>query len=290
MTRAEAGGPPSHHIPEYLIEATLLGLFMVSACLFTVLLEYAGSPIRQAIDSALARRALIGLVMGLTAVCLIYSPWGRRSGAHFNPAATVTFLRLGKMAPWDAAWYVLAQFVGGATGVLLAASVMPAVMHPSVHYAVTQPGVAGVTVAFIAECVLTFAQMSVILRVSNTPGLARYTGLIAGSLIALYITFEAPLSGMSMNPARTFASALAAQDWTALWIYFTAPPLGMLLAAEVYVRLGGRAACAKLHHDARYPCLFCANQAQKKAESLSASREPISSPEHSGKGNTFSRR
>jgi len=100
--------------------------------------------------------------------------------------------------------------------------------------------------------------MLVILQVSNSR-LARYTGLFAGFLVATYITLEGPLSGMSMNPARTLASALAAHAWTALWVYFTAPPLGMLAAAEAYVRARGRGAvfCAKLQHDNDKPCLFC---------------------------------
>jgi aquaporin Z len=113
------------------------------------------------------------------------------------------------------------------------------VAHPSVRYAATVPGMAGVGVAFLAEAVISFLQMSLILRFSNNMRLARFTGLFAGTMIATYISLEAPYSGMSMNPARTFASALPAQIWTALWVYFTAPPLGMLLAAELYVRQYG---------------------------------------------------
>jgi len=99
----------------------------------------------------------------------------------------------------------------------------------------------------------------VILSVSNHPRWARYTGLCAGLLVAGYITFEAPLSGMSMNPARTFGSALFAANWTAIWIYFTAPPLGMLAAAQLYLARRGRqaVACAKLHHQNSKRCIFC---------------------------------
>jgi aquaporin Z len=127
------------------------------------------------------------------------------------------------------------------------------------RFAATLPGQAGVPAAFAAEAVITFVLMSVILRVSNHPTRAHLTGLCAGALVALYITVEAPLSGMSMNPARTLASALFARDWTALWIYFTAPPLGTLLAAELYVRRRGDAAvfCAKLHHRNEQRCIFC---------------------------------
>jgi len=85
--------------------------------------------------------------------------------------------------------------------------------------------------------------------------------MFAGLLVMTYISIEAPISGMSMNPARTLGSAFSAANWTAIWIYFTAPPLGMLLAAELYVRPRGpaRVLCAKLHHDNRERCIFRCN-------------------------------
>lgn len=250
-----------HHWPEYLIEAALLALFMISACGFGALLAHPASPVVRTVGSPLARRALMGLAMGLTAIMLIYSPFGRQSGAHFNPAVTLTFWRLGKIAPWDAMFYVLFQFLGGITGVLVAARLLGRVIaHPAVNYVTTEPGMWGAGVAFVAEMAITFVLMTVILHVSNTPRLAHLTGLFSGALVMTYITFEAPLSGMSMNPARTFGSAFAAHDWMALWVYFTAPLLGMLLAAEVYQRRRGRQAvrCAKLHHQNDKRCIFCA--------------------------------
>ena len=129
------------------------------------------------------------------------------------------------------------------------------------------PGGSGPLVAFGAEFGISFILMSVVLRVANTSQVARYTPLFAGALVATYITLEALLSGMSMNPARTFGSALAAQLWTSLWIYFTAPLLGMLAAAEVYRRQqGGHAViCAKLHHHNDKRCIFrCGYQAAQK--------------------------
>src|SRR6266704_3411397 len=228
------------HWPEYLMEAWALGMFMVSAALVTALLEHPSSPVHQLLPNANARRALIGLAMGLTAIGLIYSPWGQQSGAHMNPATTLTFLRLGKVQPWDAAFYIGAQFIGGLCGVLLAKLVLGNVIaHPSVSYVVTVPGPKGVGVAFGAEAVIACGMMLMVLFATNTPRVARYTGLFAGALVFLYITFEAPLSGMSINPARTVASAFPSAIWTAGWIYFTAPILGMLLAVEIYRALKG---------------------------------------------------
>ena len=250
----------ARHWPEYLIEGLLLGIFMLCACFFTALIEYPGSPLASPPWSPLTRRILIGAGMGLTAVLLIYSPWGRRSGAHMNPSVTLTFLRLGKVSKWDAAFYIAAQFIGGSAGVLLAVAAFHSVIaHPSVEFIVTKPGTDGVALAFAGELAISFVLMWVILAVSNSSRFAHLTGICAGLLIAAYVSFESPLSGMSMNPARTFASALAAGEWTAIWLYFTAPILGMLLAAEVYTRTHGRGAvgCAKLHHRSGHPCIFC---------------------------------
>jgi aquaporin Z len=250
------------HWPEYLLEASELCLFMISACAFTVLLYHPASPVTQGIQSEVIRRILMGVAMGSTAVALIFSPLGKRSGAHFNPSVTLTFFRLGKIKAWDAAFYILFQFAGGIAGVAIASLVLGMlVSHKSVNYAATVPGPKGSTPAFVAELVIAFILMTVILTVSNNERLGRWTGLFAGALVAIYISIESPLSGMSMNPARTLGSAFSAHQFTSLWIYFTAPPLGMLLAAEAYKRIKGSrtVACAKLHHYNNARCIFRCN-------------------------------
>lgn len=256
------------HWPEYLMEAAELGLFMISAGLFSTLLGHPGSPLRQAIPDLFLRRALVGLAMGLTAILIVYSPMGKQSGAHFNPAVTLTFFRLGKVAPWDALFYGLAQFAGGALGLGLVSLLLGNTLgHPEVNYIVTLPGPDGPGIAFLAEVVISFLLMTVVLAVSNADRLAPYTALFSGALVATFISLEAPLSGMSMNPARSFASALNAQLWTALWIYFAAPPLGMLAAAQVrlWVRGPDGVWCAKLHHQNNKRCIFCADREAHKS-------------------------
>ncbi len=248
------------HWPEYLMEAAELGIFMLSACSFVALIEYSGSPIHHLISDPFLRRMLIGLAMGLTAILIVYSPMGKRSGAHFNPAVTLTFLRLGKIAPWDAVFYMLAQFIGALLGVMLATVLLGKMLiaNPRVNYVATLPGSAGISTAFIAEVSISFGLMLTVLLVSNTKRLNRYTALFAGALVAIYITFEAPISGMSMNPARSFGSAFSAHIWSALWIYFIAPPIGMLLAAEAYLAIKGASSvlCCKLHHENNKTCIF----------------------------------
>jgi aquaporin Z len=250
------------HWPEYAIEAVCLGSFMCSAAAFASLLRHPASPLASAVGSLMPPplgRLPMGIAMGCTAAAIIYSPLGRRSGAHMNPAVTLTFLRLGKIAPLDAAAYVVAQFVGGALGIVAATALLRGLpAHPAVNYVATVPGAAGAAAAFVAETAISFGMMLMVLSTTGARRLARFTGVFAGTLIAVYITVEDPLSGMSMNPARTLGPALLAHTVHSLWIYFTAPLAGMLLAAEAYVRAVGvhRVRCAKLHHPAGGPCIF----------------------------------
>jgi aquaporin Z len=226
------------HWPEYVLEGVELGIFMLSAGIFTALLEWPTSPVYLAIPNEFIRRWLIGVAMGGTAMAIIYSPWGKRTGAHMNPAVTLTFLRLHKIPPVDAFYYIVFQFLGGLAGVWLMVLLLGKYFTDApTTYVVTVPGPDGLLVAFAGEFTAAVIMMTMILFVSNRDSIAKFTGMFAGILIMLYVTFEAPLSGFGMNPARTFASSLPSGIWTALWIYFIAPPLGMLLATEIYLRV-----------------------------------------------------
>ena len=256
------------HWPEYLMEAAELALFMLSACLSVALLEHPSSPVHRAIPSAALRRFLMGLAMGSTAAAIVFSPLGKRSGAHFNPAVTLSFWRLRKVETPDALAYAFFQFAGGAAGIAVASWILGALItHPSVNYAATVPGTAGIGAAFAAEAAISFVLMSVVLAAMASGRLMRFTGIFAACLVATFITFEAPISGMSMNPARTFASVTGTRAFESLWIYFLAPPLGMLAAVEARLRFakGGEIHCAKLHHANDYRCIFrCGYAAQAR--------------------------
>jgi aquaporin Z len=246
------------HWPEYAMEAAELGTFMISASVFTILLYLPESPLVRLIPLEPARRALVGLAMGLTLIGLVYSPWGKRSGAHMNPAFTLTFYRLGKVAPWDAMFYVVAQFAGGILGVALVAAIVPGLLaHPAVNYVSTLPGPQGNEAAFAGEFVISFVLVSGVLFVANTAKFTSYAGAFAGFCVAAFIFFESPLSGMSMNPARTFGSAVLPGLWKSLWIYFTAPPLGMIAGSAFYSSTNRKIRCAKLHHQNGFKCIFC---------------------------------
>ena len=246
----------THHWPEYILDGALLGLYLFIACVAVVVLNHPASTVARQVNGRFSRRVLMGVLMGLTAVALIYSPWGQRSGAHMNPGSTLTFLVLGKVRAWDAAFYVLAQFLGAVLGVRLAALLLGMlVSHESVNYAATIPGRHGPRAAWIAELALAFVMMTMVLWSTNHGATAAYTGLFAGLLVATFITIEAPISGMSINPARTLGSAVPARAFRGLWIYFTAPPLGMLAAAGLYTAAHGHVFCCKMSHS-EGPCIF----------------------------------
>jgi aquaporin Z len=209
------------------------------------------SPVSLLITAAVAKRAVVGAAAGLYLVALVYSPLGTESGAQINPSITLAYLRLGKIALLDAGFYIAAQFIGAVLGVLLFAAVLPSwASAPQVKYIVTAPGIWGQVGAFVAELSITFAMMLLVLESSNRAALKRFTGLFCGAFLAFLVVFESPISGTSLNPARSTGSAVVAGDWYHLGLYFIAPLLGAQLAVLAY-RRGDQAravACAKLHH------------------------------------------
>jgi aquaporin Z len=223
---------------KYIDEARGLGLFMVSASFFDAVLQYPGLPFRHLIASALLRRFLVGLAMGLTALYIFTSKFGKQSGAYINPAVTLIRYRLGDIDFTDAIGYTTFQLVGGSLGgVYLVALLFPVWMaYPDVNYVVTVPGKSGLWIAFILEFFISFLLIAAVLFMGIRKNWDRYTPYVVSALITTFITFAAPYSGMSMNPARTFASAIVAGEWKSFWLYCTAPMLGMLAGELLYVK------------------------------------------------------
>jgi aquaporin Z len=221
----------------YLSEALGLGVFMFSAGFFCILIDHPNFHVREIIPFDIVRRFLIGLSMGLTALFIIHSPFGKKSGAHINPAFTLTLFRLKRISAKDSFFYILFQFLGGSVGLYLISLLMPeSIKHPLINYIVTVPGKEGFSVAFVLEFIISFFLMLTVLVTSANTKLAAYTSFFVAALITLYITFEAPYSGMSMNPARTFSSAVVANGWTGFWLYCISPVLAMLAAGEIWYR------------------------------------------------------
>lgn len=218
----------------YCYEALALGLFMVSACGFAIIIEHPDFWIKNNVESATFRRFLMGCAMGLTAVLLIYSNFGKASGAHMNPAVTIANWQMDRIRASDAIFYIIFQFIGGIFGVLLfKIFLFDYISHPQINYVVTIPTASSTSILkpFLFEFLISFLMLLSVLILSNLPKLANYTGYFVGLLLVIYITFEAPISGTSLNPARTFGSAFSSGNYTGLWIYFVAPIFGMLLAS-----------------------------------------------------------
>jgi aquaporin Z len=263
------------HWREYLMEAAELALFMLSASGFGTLLFYVKSPALRVLPNPMLRLVLMGLAMGSTSIAIIRSPMGRQSGAHFNPAVSITFFCLGRMHRLDALFYVISQFVGGACGVFVARLIIGARLGaPSVRYVVTVPGRHGVLAAFMAEYFMGWLMITVVLISANSPRFARFTWLFVGTLVTMYVIGFSGISGFSINPARTVSSAMFAGVWTALWIYLSAPLLGMLSAAAQYILFSGSNAvlCAKIYHDQHTPCPFYCRLRPVTSSEFDASR------------------
>jgi aquaporin Z len=125
-------------------------------------------------------------------------------------------------------------------------------------------------VALVAEAVMTFLLVALVLRMVSDPRIRRYTGLAAGVLVALLVTVEAPISGTSLNPARSLGPAVVAGVYTDLWVYLVAPVAGALAAVRLSMRSAARPVpCAKLHHTDEFACHFtgCAYTARSAVPS-----------------------
>lgn len=252
----------------YSMEAVCLGIFMISASFFATILEYPNSIIHQAMPNGFIRLCLMGLAMGVTALCINYSPMGKLSGAHMNPALTFTFLTLGKIKRNDAIYYSIFQCIGGVAAVALMALLIGNPFHDShVNYVTTVPGKFGEMGAFMIEVIIAFIMLTMVLTTSNNPRLKNYTGAIAGFFVMSFVILSGPISGFSMNPARTIASAVPSGMYSSFWIYMTAPFIGFGLAAFIYKSLHGNVICAKMHHSDHYLCIFNCGYCQHQPES-----------------------
>jgi aquaporin Z len=247
------------HWREYLMEGTEISALMLITCLSGTLLYSRDSPLGSLAFSRALRSLLMGTAVAIAAFLIITSPLGRRSGAHMNPAITASFFWLGRVHRWDAAFYIAAHFGGAVAGVLVARQILGMRLSaPPVQYLITVPGMYGSPAAMLAEFGLSAVLFSVVLYASNHRFLVRFTPVFVAVLTVLYYGVSSSIAGYSVNPARSFASALFAWVWRGIWIYFIAPVLGMLTAATIYVRIMGpnNVYCAKIFHDLRSTCPF----------------------------------
>jgi aquaporin Z len=276
-TEADLPGPETlrRHWPEYAIEAGFLAAFVLAAGIVSAWLRSPSGPVVSALPDPAVRRLLAGIAMGLALMALIYSPWGRRSGTHLNPAITLAYLRLGKIGRWDALFYTLAQIAGGVVAVTLlrGGALLPAAAQPSLLSASLVP--ANEWAAFVTEFVLSGSAMLLILFTSNHASWFRWTGVLYSLLVIAIVATAAPLSGFGMNIARLLAVDASGDLASANWLNLLPPLLGMQLAVEAYRLFTGRSQvlCAKLAHNTHGRCIFrCQHPYQTRALALEAIR------------------
>ena len=177
----------------------------------------------------------VSLVFGLIIMVMIYAT-GHLSGAHINPAVTIAFTLSRHFPARDATAYIAAQLIGATVGALLLLVVWP-----------DQPGELGATVpsvgvasAFVYELVLTAFLMFVIMAVAtDTRAVGAAAAIAIGGTVGLDALFGGPVTGASMNPARSFGPALAAGEWSHFWIYVVGPLAGAALGAYAYQLVRG---------------------------------------------------
>lgn len=233
--------------------------FMVAWGLSAVVfMMSASSPMHSLMPGYRVRLLLTGILFASGGTAVVYSPLGQRSGGHINPAVSLTFWILGKMRGRDMALYSMAQFLGGLAGAGLVKFLWGG-WATSVNAGVTMPapwispaGAAGV------EFLITGTLLWVILFFVSHPKLHRWTGFAAGVWVAFLVFAEAPVTGTSLNPARSLGPAVVTDDYRNLWVYFLGPLGGAAAVALLWkptVATGVRSVfCAKLFHTDRYRC------------------------------------
>ena len=174
----------------------------------------------------------VSLAFGLVVMVMIYAT-GHISGAHFNPAVTLAFAVVGRFSWPQVPGYVLSQVAAA----LAAAGVLSLVFVDGGTLGSTSAAVP-LAATFIVEILLSFSLMFVIIAVAtDARAEGQMAGLAIGGTVAMAALFGGPLTGASMNPARSLGPALVASDLSDLWIYLTAPCIGTVVAAMVYVWL-----------------------------------------------------
>lgn len=195
---------------------------------FALVFAGAGAIVINDVTGGAVTHAGIALTFGLVVLAMIYTV-GDVSGAHLNPAVTLGFFTAGRCGMTTVLGYIGSQLLGATAASLLLRFLFP----QNATLGITLPA-GSVLQSFILEVVLTFILMWVILSVSTGAKEKGITaGIAVGSVIGLEAMFAGPISGASMNPARSFGPALVSLHFEYLWIYLAAPVLGALLAVPI---------------------------------------------------------
>ena len=215
-------------------------------------------PVAHLIPSQSLRLLLTGLIFAGSGSLFAISPLGKLSGAHINPSVSLAFFARGKMHPHDFIAYLIAQFIGAIVGAWLLVLIWRQ-RASDVRDGVTAPGPGyPIWFVFLAEVGMTLVLVLAIFAFLSSQRLMRWTPLMTWMLVATLVWLGAPISGTSLNPARSFGPSLVSWFWSYQWLYWIAPPLGSLCAVLLFRLLASdrKVLIAKLFHVPHYPCIF----------------------------------
>lgn len=218
-----------------------------------------GLPMERLIPAESPRLLINGLIFAGSGAIFAISPLGKLSGAHLNPCLSMAFWLQGKMHKKDLLGYIVGQFIGAILGTFLAVFLWGK-YFVSVNYSITLPGKGyPLWYVFLTEVFMTFLLVLSIFIFLTHHRLLRWTPVMVWLLVATMVWLGAPISGTSMNTARSIGPALAAWSWQHQWLYCIAPPIGALVAVGVFrlISMGEREVLTgKLFHVPNYRCIF----------------------------------
>ncbi len=218
------------YLSEFIGTALLIGIGVS----FVILDFGKGSPVVSLIPSSGIRRALTGFLFGGTGMLIAFSPVGKWSGAHINPVVTFSFWMKGKIKSTMAIGYVVAQFLGAAAGAFML--LFWGSIGKTVNYGATIPGKGGAAEAVLGEAATTFCLIAGLFLFLGYKRLRPFTPFLFPFLYAVMVYFEAPVSGTSTNPARSFGPSLASGIWSGWWVYWIGPLLGAFIAVSIQTK------------------------------------------------------
>ena len=222
-------------------------LLLLGGLSLVIFMFGAGSPMAELIPIVKLRQVITGFLFGSIGASIALSPIGKVSGAHINPAVTMTFWLFGKIEGRLAVTYILAQMTGAIFGCL--PLLFWGQMGRSIEFGATIPGEGySLQTVMLAEIITTFTMVSLLVIFIGFRQIRQFTPFMFPFLYAIMVPLEAAISGTSTNPARSLGPAVISGQWEGWWIYLIGPLAGALLASLACSLLAKRITIAKLYH------------------------------------------